>query len=126
MHILIAENRKNVRSAIKLLLEQQSDSYFVEEVGTMGVLLEYSAHKCPDVIILDWDLIEPIPGLISALHDSFPHLTLIVIDSDPLTKTQAFLAGSDYFVSKNDPPEKLMAAIRDTAELIETKTVRKG
>jgi DNA-binding NarL/FixJ family response regulator len=124
MHILIAENRKNVRSAIKLLLEQQPESYLVEEVGTIGDLLEYVANKCPDVIIIDWDLTESTPGMISALRDSFPHLILIVIDSDPLTKNQAFLAGSDYFVSKNDPPEQLMAAIRDAAEMIETKTVR--
>ncbi|MFC1946493.1 response regulator [Chloroflexota bacterium] len=124
MHILIAENRKNVRSAIKLLLEQQSESYLIEEVETISDLLEYVTNKCPDVIILDWNLTELTAVLISAFHDYCSHLILIVIDSDPLTKNKAFLAGSDYFVSKNDPPERLMAAIRDAAEMIVTKTVR--
>ena len=124
MHILIAENSKNVRSAIKLLLEQQSESYLIEEVETVSDLLEYVTKKCPDVIILDWNFTEMTPDLISSFHDSCSHLILIVIDSDPLTKNKAFLAGSDYFVSKNDPPERLISAIRHAAEMIVTKTVR--
>ena len=65
MHILIAETRKNVRSAIRLLLELQTESFLIGEVETIDELMEYITFNCPDVIILDWDLRELDASLIS-------------------------------------------------------------
>jgi len=123
MYILIAENRENVRSAIRLLLEQQTESNLIEEVGTGSELVEYVICRCPDLIILDWSLPEMTSGLISKIRNSRSNLILIVIDSNPLIKNQALLAGADFFISKNDPPEKLITAIHQSAEKILARTI---
>lgn len=123
MYILIAENRENVRSAIRLLLEQQTESNLIEEVGTVSELVEYAICRCPDLIILDWGLPEMTPGLISKIRNSRSNLILIVLDSNPLIKNKALLAGADFFISKNDPPEKLITAIHQSVEKILARTI---
>jgi len=118
MYILIAENRESVRSAIRLLLEQQTKSTLIGEVETGSELVEYTNRRCPDLIILDWSLPEMTPGLISKIRNYRSNLILIVIDSNPLTKNEALSAGADYYIGKNDPPERLITAIHQSIEKI--------
>jgi DNA-binding NarL/FixJ family response regulator len=59
MQILLADDQKKVRSALRLLLEQQPDLEILgEAVDTTG-LLDWVRAAHPDLVLLDWEL----PGL---------------------------------------------------------------
>ena len=115
VHILSADDQPVVRAAIRLLLEQQSEANVVEEVTNVQELLSHVGNRCPDVLLLDWEL----PGLtparqLATLHTTCPDLCTIVLDSKPQTRRLALGAGANEFVSKNDPPERLLAAIESS------------
>jgi DNA-binding NarL/FixJ family response regulator len=67
----------------------------------------------PDIVLLDRDL----PGFTPAnLSDAFRRLDrrpkVIVLGVHPETLHSARAAGADAFVSKGDPPKRLLTAIR--------------
>jgi len=119
MYILLADNQQRVRSAIRLLLEQQSEVHEVQEATNAQELLRYVKHNCPDVLLLDWGL----PGLasralIKKLHTICSNLFTIVMDSRPQNRQLALEAGANEFISKNDPPEGLLAAIKNIEDFL--------
>jgi DNA-binding NarL/FixJ family response regulator len=112
MRILIADNQSNVRFALRTLLEQQPEVQIVAEASNGDALGKYMAISCPDLVLLDWNL----PGLpartrLSALFRACPETVVLVLSGRPEQRGAALAAGADFFVSKADPPEKLMAAI---------------
>jgi DNA-binding NarL/FixJ family response regulator len=84
-----------------------------EAVGAVDVLAQVEAG-CPDLVLLCWEL----PGLarddlLSALRRVCPDLRVIALSGRPEARRVALDAGADAFVSKADPPERLLAAIND-------------
>ncbi|MCP4607511.1 MAG: response regulator transcription factor, partial [Planctomycetes bacterium] len=59
MRVLLAEGRPDVRSALRLLLEQESDLTIESEVTRVDDLLAQLEKRCVDLVLLDWEL----PGL---------------------------------------------------------------
>jgi len=115
MNILLVDDQPKVRSAIRLLLEQHPDCKckIVGEACDVQELLNHVEHYCPDLLLLDWEL----AGLdaektIKKLHSLHPDLYTIVLDSNPQIRQLALEAGANEFVSKNDPPERLLDAIK--------------
>ena len=113
VHILLADNRSRVRSALRSLLEEQSGRMVVSEVEDCQELLDQAETDCPDLVLIDWDL----PGmatveLLPALHKLCPGLHVIALSSRPEVKQDALAAGAQAFVSKAGPPEPLLAAIQ--------------
>lgn len=115
MRVLLADDQAKVRSALRLLLEHQPDVEILgEAVDTMG-LVDWVKAVCPDMVLLDWDLPGlPAAALFSLLHHDCPGLRLLVLSSRPEVRQAALDAGADAFVSKGDPPEKLLAAMEKT------------
>jgi len=125
VHILLADDQQRVRSAIRLLLEQQPEANVVEEVANAQELLNHVGNRCPDVLLLDWELPGLTPKkLLTTLHTIYPDLFTIVLDSKPQTRQVALEAGANEFVSKNDPPERLLAAIESSKDLDKKKIRR--
>jgi len=86
----------------------------VEEVTNVQELLDNIGDFCPDVLLLDWKLTSlTSEKLLATLHVLCPNLFTIVLDSKPQTRQIALRAGASEFVSKNDPPEKLLYAIQN-------------
>ena len=114
MHVLLADDQSKVRSALRLLLEQQPGIHILgEAVDTMG-LLDWVKTACPDLVLLDWEL----PGLeanrlLPTLRELCPRLKVIALSGRPEARRAALDAGVDAFVSKGDPPERLLAAVND-------------
>lgn len=112
MRIILAENRRKVRFALRALLEQQPELNVVGEAVDAQNLLAQVAETCPDVILLDWEL----PGmaaddLLSALRRKCPDVSVVALSGRVSARGAALAAGADAFVSKGDPPERLLSAI---------------
>jgi len=111
MDILLADNRK-VRLALRVLLEQTAGLTVVGEASNARDLLAQTSATRPDLVLLDWTL----PGLhdngtLHTLRQICPDLSVIVLSGRPQARKAALAAGANAFVSKVDPPERLLAAI---------------
>jgi DNA-binding NarL/FixJ family response regulator len=110
--LLIADGQSHVRSALRLLLEQQPEMVVVGEAAdATGLLL--SLEKGPvDVVLLDWDLPGlPIRHLLRLLRLERPSLHIIAMSSRPEARQQALQAGVTAFLSKGALPETVLSIL---------------
>ncbi len=112
MQVIIADDQPEVRSALKLLLEEKPGVNVIDEASTSYELLRKIKNNCPELVLLDWELPGTKPSeLISILQTLYPHLAVIALSSRPQMRKAALDAGARDFVCKSDPPEKLLAAL---------------
>ena len=113
MRVLLADDQAKVRSALRLLLEHQPGLEILgEAVDTTG-LLDWAKAAHPDLVLLDWELPGlPAIALLPRLRAHQPGLRVIALSGRPEASQAALDAGADAFVSKGDPPEILVAAIK--------------
>ncbi|UCG82597.1 MAG: response regulator transcription factor [Dehalococcoidia bacterium] len=112
MRILLADDQVEVRSALRLLLDQSDGMAVVGEVAEAKELSTKLESACPDVVLLDWEL----PDLRAAeslveLRSRCPRLMVIALSSRPEARHTSLAAGADAFVSKGDAPEVLLATV---------------
>lgn len=112
MHIVLADDQPRVRFALRALLELEPGVRVVGEAADVEELLAQTEATCPDLVLLDWEL----PGLasdgsLSALRERCPDVSVIALSGRPGARRSALTAGTDAFVSKTDPPHRLLAAI---------------
>jgi DNA-binding NarL/FixJ family response regulator len=115
-HILIADDRPEVRSALRLILAQRAGAAVVTEASDLGAALDAARQHPPDAVFLDWELPGKGPmttpqALIEALRTLAPAVAVVALSSSPSARRTARLAGADAFVSKTDPPENLIEAL---------------
>jgi DNA-binding NarL/FixJ family response regulator len=68
----------------------------------------------PDLILLDWELPGPSSNdLLPVLRSLCPHLKVIALSGRPEARQAALDAGADAFVSRVEPPERLLAVLRN-------------
>ena len=113
MRILLADGRPKVRFALRVLLERQPGLEVVGEASDACQLLTRLGEIRPDLVLLGWEL----PGLtalgsLSGMRDVCPGLSVIALSGRPEARKAALAAGADGFVSKVDPPSRLLAAVR--------------
>ena len=113
MRILLADDNPEVCSALRLLLEQEIVQAVVTEVSDTYVLLEALIAYCPRVVLLDWEL----PGMdasdiLAKLQSRCPKIKVIALSSKFEARQAALAAGVDAFVSKAEPPEMILSALR--------------
>jgi DNA-binding NarL/FixJ family response regulator len=117
MHILLADDQAKVRSAMRLLFEQDPDIEVMGEAVDARGLLDWLEIVCPDMILLDWEL----PGgsgeeLLSAARANCSRVAIVALSGRPEARPAALDAGADAFVSKGDPPERLLETIEACVE----------
>lgn len=112
MHILVADRQSRIRSALRLLLEQQAGPLTIDEAEDGLTVLAEVHRKRPEILLLDWNLSGlTLEQLITEVKRTAPDIRIIVLATQPMVREIAMKAGADDFVSKNDPPERLIAAI---------------
>ena len=112
MRVLLADDQSKVRSALRLLLEQEPELSGVGEATDADELLAQVGTFRPDIVLLDWELPGlQAPDMLSALRALCPYLKVIALSGRPEARQAALAAGADAFVSKGDPPEQLLAAV---------------
>jgi len=114
MRVLLADGQMKVRSALRLLLEEEPGLRLVGEAAEAEGLLVQVKMTVPDLLLLDWEL----PGLCAtdlllALRARCPQMKIMALSGRPEARPAALAAGADVFVSKGDPPERLLAAVGD-------------
>jgi DNA-binding NarL/FixJ family response regulator len=98
---------------VKLLLEERLGLDVVGEAADSQELLSQLDHLRPDVILLDWDLPGwSAAGLSDALRGLGRQPRVIVLGAGPQSAQAALAAGADAFVSKYDPPRRLLTVVR--------------
>jgi DNA-binding NarL/FixJ family response regulator len=115
MRILVADEQPKVRFALRVLLERQAGFEIIGETSDAEELLTQTENTCPDVVLLGWEL----PGLVpqeslTTLRKIRPGLFVIALSGLPEARHAALEAGADVFVSKSDPPERLLAALDES------------
>jgi len=115
MRILLADYQARVRFALRALLDQQPGLTVVGEAGEAAEILSQVMAIQPDLILLDWDLRGSAFELLPALYRVCPALKVIALSARPELRSAMLAAGADAFVSKTDPPERLLAAIQAMA-----------
>jgi CheY-like chemotaxis protein len=114
VRVLVADGKPKVRSALKLLLEQDGGVAVSAEAARVNELLEQVSISCPDAILLDCDL----PGLsvsefLPQLRSLCPRIRVVALCSRPEMQQAALSAGADAFVGKTESPEKLLEVLRE-------------
>jgi DNA-binding NarL/FixJ family response regulator len=117
MRILLADGQPRVRFALRVLLERQPGWQVMGEAADVRSLLAQMDTACPDLVLLDWGLPgRAVADLLPALRRACPDLAVIALSGRPEVRRAALAAGADVFVSKADPPERLLAAILSVEE----------
>jgi DNA-binding NarL/FixJ family response regulator len=112
MRILIADGQSKVRFALRVLLERQPGLKVVGEAAHAQDLLAQAEATQPELVLLGWELSGLAQaGSLSDLRQACPNLHVIALSGRPEARQVALDAGADAFVSKIDPPERLLAAI---------------
>lgn len=112
MRFLLADGGSSTRFAMRALLEQQTGWQVVGEVSSGDQLISEIGSAEPNVLLIEWNLAgESGDEMIPAIKERFPGLTVIVLSGRPELKGKICSAGADAFVSKTEPPEKLLGVI---------------
>jgi two-component system, NarL family, response regulator DesR len=113
VRVLVADDDVHVRSALRLVLEQEVDMQVVGESAAADGLLAEVVRSSAGVVLLDWEL----PGLrdnglVARLRAAEPKLRLVAMSGRPEQRSEALRAGMDAFVCKGDAPETLLGTLR--------------
>jgi DNA-binding NarL/FixJ family response regulator len=130
MRILLADDQTVIRSALRLLLEEDENSWQdIHEVENFQQLLKDVELLHPDLVLLDWELQgiapanrlsagKPLPDIIGNLKALHPGIKILVLSGRIEAQAESSAAGADAFVSKGDPPERLMEQLRLISQLL--------
>jgi DNA-binding NarL/FixJ family response regulator len=120
MKILLADDHTEVRSAIRLLLEEDTSNWLVEaEACDYQSLLDAVLSAQFELLLLDWEL----PGLqegrkgnpssngteLAQIRALQPGIKIVVLSGRMEARAEAARAGADAFVSKGDPADVLLS-----------------
>ena len=123
MRVLLADDQAWLRSAMRVLLEQEPDIEIVGEACDTPSLQQATKALVPDLILLDWEL----PGFgalgahqrfIHSLHTQWPALKIIALSVNLDAKSASLAVGAEAFVNKAEPPERLLATLRHIGQTI--------
>ncbi len=122
MRVLLADDHPEVRSALRLLLDQEPDISVVGEAAELRTLISLTSLLRPNLLLLDWALLGSEDGfppghhsrgeLLEELRMLCPGLRVMALSGRPEVRSDVLAAGADAFVSKGDPPERLLQALR--------------
>lgn len=117
MRVLLADDQEKVCSALSLLLREEANIEVVGVVARAEDLFAQIAEIRPDMVLLDWELPRLVgSGQFATLSSFYPDLKVIALSARPEARRAALAAGVDDFVTKTDPPERLLKVVRSVAQ----------
>ncbi len=115
MRVLIADEQLKIRFALRLLLEREPELSVVGEAEDVEGLMTQIKTSHPDMVLLDWELPNTNgENALCSMRKIYPNV-VIVLSGRLEAKKAALAAGANAFISKGDPPERLLAAVKTFA-----------
>jgi len=116
--ILVADDHALVRKTLRRTLETEPDMFVVADVATTDEAIAEARRQKPDIVLLDVDM----PGVVSfdaarTIRSENPAVRVVFLSAyfQDRYLAQALAVGASGYVTKNEPPEVLIQAIRDVA-----------
>jgi DNA-binding NarL/FixJ family response regulator len=124
VRIVLADDNEEIRSALGLLLREsgalREDSQaalhctIAEADNALAVIRHLEAGPC-DVVLFDWQLPGlPSGELLAKIRELSPRCTVVAMSGSPEARRQSSSLGVDAFVSKHEPPDKLLELLQLT------------
>ncbi len=118
VRVLVVDDQSMVRAGFRMLLAGEDDIEVVAEAGNGLEAVEKAARFHPTVILMDIRMPE-LDGLAATrrILASDPLARILILTTFDLDEYvyEALRAGASGFVLKDDPPERLIAAVRTVA-----------
>ncbi|HEY3318365.1 MAG TPA: response regulator [Coriobacteriia bacterium] len=111
MRVLLADDQAEVRSALRLIVEQLVGYEVVGEAADAPALLAACKELHPEIVLLDWELPGASPEALAELRRMLPGAPVVALSARPHMGAEARAGGADAFVCKGDPPRKLIEAL---------------
>jgi len=112
MKVLIADPQPTVRHALSIWINRQPGWEVVGEACSSNDLLDGLDQLAPELVILDRDLPGmPAEDLVPLLRQASKRVVIILLTSDPVECSQTGTPGVDFYVSKVDPPNRMLDVI---------------
>ncbi|MEO6410707.1 MAG: response regulator transcription factor [Burkholderiaceae bacterium] len=115
MHVLIADDHPMVRDALSRIVRQIEPQSRVDEADDFDSVRVHLDHELPDLLLLDLNMpgMDTLAGL-RRLRQRYPTLSTVVASGqdDPVTIRNVLATGASGFISKSDPPQTLINALR--------------
>jgi two-component system response regulator DesR len=118
IRVLVAEDVAVVRETLVALLDLEDDMMVVAAVGAGGHIVPAAFEHRPDVALLDIDLPEVDGVSVAAtLAERLPGCRTLILTglARPGDRTRAAAAGARGFLTKDQPADDLVDAVRRVA-----------
>ena len=117
--LVLADDHAVVRSALRMLLDAESDLEVVAEAGDAESAVRYVRGHKPGVLVLDLNMpggssLERIPEINEASPDT--RIVVLTMQEDPAFAREAMRAGVLGYVLKEAADAELVKAVRLAAE----------
>jgi DNA-binding NarL/FixJ family response regulator len=121
-NVFIADAQPDERSALRLMLVDLKMN-IVGEGGSWKTILEKVHDSKPDLVLVDWGLVESESrGIMSELRAICPVTSIIVLFSQWDPREQAALsAGADLFISKAENTRQVAEYLQAAADTVRYK-----
>jgi len=112
MQILIVDDQPRARQSLKALLATWPQVKEIREAANGQEAVRLVEESRPDVVLMDARMPE-MDGLEATwlIKARWPQVKVIVLSMYADYRTDALAAGADAFVSKGEPPDRLLATL---------------
>ena len=119
IRIVIIEDDEIIREGYSMLLSQEEGYEVINQYESFDIAVKNIQNDKPNVILLDVELpgtngIEAIPKLKKILPDTYI-LILTVFESEKFI-FEALANGASGYLTKNTPPNKILASVKEAVE----------
>ncbi len=116
LHILIVDDQRRARQSLKALLATKFQSMEVHEAVNGVEAIRYAEEYQPSIVLMDARMPD-LDGIEATriIKTRSPQVQVIVLSMYAEYQAPALAAGAYAFISKGEPPERLLAALVEVA-----------
>jgi DNA-binding NarL/FixJ family response regulator len=112
VRVLLADDDPHVRSALRLLLDNEPGITIVGDSTAADELIGTVAATRATAVLLDWDLPGLRPTVLAELIAEHAECRVLALSGRPEQRDEVLRAGVGCFVCKGDSPEGLLTLLR--------------
>lgn len=113
VRVLIVDDSEVVRESLRQLLALEDDIEVVGEAGDGWEAIEQTSQLKPDVVLMDVNL-PSLSGIDATVRikRKFPQASVVFLAAEAIWHDQGLAAGGDAYITKDEPSDHLLGAIR--------------